>query len=70
MQEFPIVVRAVGGRNRLGVEDDGGLRANVRAVVEEAYERVDVEAAEDGDVVGHVVSDDEGRSVERVEWEE
>ncbi|GGL57439.1 hypothetical protein [Halocalculus aciditolerans] len=70
MQEFPIVVREAGGRNRLGVEDEGALDANVRDVVVEGYERVDVEGAADGDVVGYVVADDFGAAVERVEWEE
>ena len=70
MPEYPIVVREIGGRNRLGVEDADDLSADVRPVVTEGYERIDVKAHTDGDRVGTVVAAEDGESIETILWEE
>jgi hypothetical protein len=70
MPEYPIVVREIGGRNRLGVEDADDLEADVRAVVTEGYERIDVEARTDGERVGTVVASDDSTSIETIRWAE
>ncbi|MEF8757546.1 MAG: hypothetical protein V5A23_05100 [Halobacteriales archaeon] len=70
MREYPIVVREIGGRNRLGVEKADDLEANVRAVVTEGYQRIDVEARADGERVGTVLAADDATTIERVRWEE
>jgi len=70
MPEYPIVVREIGGRNRLGVEEADDLEADVRAVVTEGYERIDVEARTDGERVGTVVAAEDGQSIETIRWEE
>lgn len=69
MPEYPIVVREIGGQNRLGVEEADALEANLRSVVSEGYERIDPEAYEDGDKVGTVVASDDNQSVRRVRWD-
>ncbi|WP_336037569.1 hypothetical protein [Halobacterium yunchengense] len=66
MAEYPIVVRELGGKMRLGVEEAEALDANLRDVVTEGYERVDVDACEDGEQVGVVVAD--GDTVAAVRW--
>lgn len=68
MPEYPIVVRELGGRNRLGVEEADALEANVRDVVEEGYARIDVGARADGERVGTVVASEDNRSIETVRW--
>ncbi|MFW6376561.1 MAG: hypothetical protein ACOC0F_01165 [archaeon] len=70
MPEYPIVVREIGGRNRLGVERADGLAADVRPVVTEGYERIDVEARTDGERVGTVVASDDRTTIETIRWEE
>lgn len=69
MPEYPIVVREIAGKNRLGVEEAEDLEANVRAVVAEGYEEVDVQACEDGEQIGTVVSNAARSSIEDVRWE-
>jgi|GEM_PF-1419669 len=66
MTEYPIVVREIGGKMRLGVEEAQALDADLRDVVATAYDRVDVQDCEDGEVVGHVVAS--GDDVEDVRW--
>ncbi|MGB9965950.1 hypothetical protein [Halobacterium hubeiense] len=66
MAEYPIVVREIGGKMRLGVEEADALDADLRDVVTEGYERVDVQDCGDGDVVGHVVAS--GDEIEDVRW--
>lgn len=66
MTEYPIVVRELGGKMRLGVEEAEALDADLRDVVTEGYERIDVEDCEDGERVGVVVAD--GDDVETVRW--
>ena len=56
MTEYPIVVRELGGENRLGVEEADEFEGDLRDVVVEGYERVDVADCEDGEVVGTVVA--------------
>jgi hypothetical protein len=68
MTEYPVVAREIGGKMRLGVEDDDELEANVRDVVAQGYQRVDVETAEDGEQVGTVVASEDGAEVESVRW--
>lgn len=70
MPEYPVVVREIGGRNRLGVEDADDLDADVRPVVSEGYERIDVEARSDGERVGTVVASDDRTSIEEIRWQE
>ncbi|MUV59307.1 hypothetical protein [Halobacterium sp. CBA1126] len=67
MAEYPIVVREIGGKMRLGVEEADALDADLREVVTEGYERVDVQDCGDGDVVGHVVAS--GDEIEDVRWQ-
>jgi hypothetical protein len=69
MPEYPIVVREVGGRNRIGVKGAADLEAGVRPVVAEASERVDVEDHDSGTQVGTVVASEDRRSVVKVRWE-
>ncbi|MCG1002988.1 MULTISPECIES: hypothetical protein [Halobacterium] len=66
MTEYPIVVREIGGKMRLGVEEADAFDADLREIVADAYERVDVENCGDGEVVGHVVAS--GDEVEDVRW--
>jgi hypothetical protein len=70
MAEYPIVVRELGGKMRLGVEDADDLAANVREVVTEGYERIDVAECEDGERVGTVVATEDRQSIHAVEWDE
>ena len=70
MPEYPIVVREIGGRNRLGVEDADDLEADLRPVVAEGYDRIDVEGRDDGERVGTVVASDDRRAVETIRWED
>ncbi|MFB6269535.1 MAG: hypothetical protein ABEH83_06305 [Halobacterium sp.] len=66
MAEYPVVVRELGGKMRLGVEEAEALDADLRRVVTEGYERIDVEDCDDGEQVGVVVAD--GDTIESVEW--
>lgn len=70
MPEYPIVVREIGGRNRLGVEDADDLDADLRPVVSEGYERIDVETRSDGERVGTVVADPDRESIEEIRWQD
>lgn len=70
MPEYPIVVRELGGRNRLGVEGADELDANLRPVITEGYERIDVEERADGERVGTVVADEDRSSVLTVRWDD
>jgi len=67
MAEYPIVVRELGGENRLGVEEADEFEGDLRDVVVEGYERVDVAACEDGERVGTVVAASE-TEIEDVRW--
>ncbi|MFC3476328.1 hypothetical protein [Halobacterium litoreum] len=67
MTEYPVVVREIGGQNRLGVEDADEFEADLREVVAEGYERVDVESCEDGEQVGTVVAASE-TEIATVRW--
>jgi len=67
MPEYPIVVRELGGENRLGVEEAEAFEGDLRDVVVEGYERVDVAACEDGQRVGTVVAASE-TEIEDVRW--
>ncbi|MFB6072556.1 MAG: hypothetical protein ABEJ88_06265 [Halobacterium sp.] len=67
MTEYPIVVREIGGKNRLGVEDADEFDADLRDVVSEGYQRVDVAACEDGERVGTVVASSD-TEIETVRW--
>ena len=67
MTEYPIVVRELGGENRLGVEEADEFEGDLRDVVVEGYERVDVQSCEDGEVVGTVVAASE-TEVADVRW--
>ncbi|NIB99394.1 hypothetical protein [Halobacterium sp. R2-5] len=66
MTEYPIVVREIAGKKRVGVEEAEAFDADLREIVAEAYERVDVADYEDGEVVGHVLAS--GDDVEDVRW--
>ena len=66
MAEYPIVVRELGGKMRLGVEEAEALEADLREVVTEGYQRIEVEDCEDGEAVGVVVAD--GDTIETVRW--
>jgi hypothetical protein len=66
MAEYPIVVRELGGKMRLGVEEADALEADLRDVVTEGYQRIDVQDCEDGEQVGVVVAS--GDSIETVRW--
>jgi hypothetical protein len=68
MAEYPIVVRELGGKMRLGVEEAEALDADLREVVTEGYERIDVEDCVDGEQVGTVVA--AGDTIETVRWEQ
>jgi hypothetical protein len=68
MTEYPIVVRELGGEKRVGVEEADEFEADLREVVVEAYERVDIEACADGEHVGTVVAASE-TEIEAVKWE-
>lgn len=70
MPEYPIVVRELGGKMRLGVEGADDLAASVREVVTEGYERIDVEAREDGEAVGRVVAAADKESIRTVKWDD
>ncbi len=69
MPEYPIVVREIGGQNRLGVEEAEELEADVRPVVTEGYERITIEDYADGDRVGTVIASADNQSIDRVRWE-
>jgi len=69
MTEFPIVVREIGGRNRLGVEEAEDLEADVREVVTEGYNRIDIEERSDGEGVGTVVASNDLQTIEDVRWD-
>jgi len=69
MPEYPIVVREIGGQNRLGVEEAEDLEADVREVVTEGYNRIEIENRADGETVGTVVASEDRQSVESVRWE-
>jgi hypothetical protein len=68
MTEYPIVVRELGGEKRVGVEDAEEFEADLREVVVDAYERVDIEACADGEQVGTVVAASD-TEIESIEWE-
>ena len=68
MPAYPIVVREIGGQNRLGVEEAEDLEADVREIVTEGYEQIDVDARADGEQVGTVVASDDRQSIESVKW--
>ena len=68
MTEYPIVVRELGGENRLGVEEADEFEGDLRDVVVEGYERVDVQSCDDGEQVGTVVADSE-TEIADVRWE-
>lgn len=68
MPKYPIVVREIAGRNRLGVENSDDLEANLRAVVTEGYERIDVESRDDGERVGTVIGSDDRTAIESIRW--
>jgi hypothetical protein len=68
MTEYPIVVRELGGENRLGVEEAEEFEGDLRDVVVEGYERVDVPGCEDGERVGTVVAASD-TAVAEVRWE-
>ena len=70
MAEYPIVVREIGGQNRLGVEQAADLEADVRTIVTEGYERIDVESKSDGDRVGTVVASDDRQTIDDIRWED
>lgn len=67
MPEYPIVVRELGGENRLGVEEADAFEGDLRDVVVEGYERVDVERCEDGEQVGVVVAASE-TEIDEIRW--
>ncbi|WP_135662909.1 hypothetical protein [Halorhabdus rudnickae] len=69
MPEYPIVVREIGGQNRLGVEEADDLAADVREVVTEGYNRIDIEERSDGEAVGTVVASDDRQTIEDVRWD-
>ncbi|MFB6201198.1 MAG: hypothetical protein ABEI98_04225 [Halorhabdus sp.] len=69
MPEYPIVVREIGGQHRLGVEDAADLEADVRDVVTEGYERIDLAERTDGERVGTVVASDDRQSIDDIRWE-
>ncbi len=69
MPDYPIVVRELGGRNRLGVEGADDLEANVRPLITDGYKRIDVEERDDGEQVGTVVAAEDGRSIRSVRWD-
>ncbi|WP_181686133.1 hypothetical protein [Halorhabdus salina] len=68
MPEYPIVVREIGGKNRLGVEEADDLAADVREIVTEGYNRIRVDDYADGDQVGTVVASDDRTEIETVRW--
>jgi hypothetical protein len=70
MTEYPVVAREISGKMRLGVEDAAELEADVRNVVAQGYQRVDVETCADGEQVGTVVASEDGTDVESVRWEQ
>lgn len=69
MPEYPIVVREIGGQNRLGVEEAEDLEADVRHVVTEGYEQIAVDEHADGEQVGTVVASADRASIETVRWQ-
>lgn len=70
MPEYPIVVRNLKGRNRLGVEEADDLEANLRPVITEGYDRIDVQKRADGEQVGTVFPTADGMEVESVRWDD
>lgn len=70
MPEYPIVVRNLKGRNRLGVEEADDLEANLRPVITEGYDRIDVQERADGEQVGTVVATPDGTEVTTVRWDD
>lgn len=69
MPEYPIVVREIGGQNRLGVEEADDLEADVREIVTDGYEQIDIEQRDDGDVIGTVVANEDRQRIEDVRWD-
>lgn len=69
MPEYPIVVREIGGQNRLGVEEAADLAADVREVVTDGYNQIDVDTREDGEQVGTVLATEDKQSIEDVRWD-
>ncbi|WEL17767.1 MULTISPECIES: hypothetical protein [unclassified Halorhabdus] len=69
MPEYPVIVREIGGQNRLGVEEADDLEADVREIVTEGYEQINVERRDDGEVVGTVVASDDRQRIEDVHWD-
>ena len=69
MPEYPIVVREIGGQNRLGVEEAEDLDADVRSIVSDGYERIDVSERSDGEQVGTVVASEDKQTVREVQWD-
>ena len=69
MPEYPIVVREIGGQNRLGVEEAEDLEADVREIVTDGYEQIDVAQRDDGDVIGTVVAGDDRQKIVDVRWD-
>ncbi|WP_136687860.1 hypothetical protein [Halorhabdus amylolytica] len=69
MPEYPIVVREIGGQNRLGVEEAEDLDADVREVVTEGYNRIDIEERSDGEQVGVVLASEDRQSIEDIRWQ-
>ena len=67
MPEYPIVVREIGGENRLGVEEAEAFEGDLRDIVVEGYERVAVADCADGEQVGVVVAASE-TAIEDVQW--
>jgi hypothetical protein len=67
MPEYPIVVRELGGENRLGVEEADAFEGDLRDVVVEGYERVDVASCADGEQVGVVVAASE-TEIDEIRW--
>ncbi|QGN06613.1 hypothetical protein Hrd1104_04425 [Halorhabdus sp. CBA1104] len=69
MPEYPIVVREIGGQNRLGVEEAEDLAADVREVVTEGYNRIHVDEYDDGDQIGTVIASGDRETIEDVRWD-
>ncbi|CCQ32410.1 conserved hypothetical protein [Halorhabdus tiamatea SARL4B] len=63
------MVREIGGQNRLGVEEADDLEADVREIVTDGYEQIDVERRDDGEVVGTVVASEDRQTIEDVRWD-
>lgn len=68
MSEYPIVVREIGGEKRIGVEEAEPLDVNLRSVVTEGYERIDLDERSDGEQVGTVVATEDNNAIAKVRW--